>query len=82
MNAVFEKFSENMGEMMRAGEDSFMELIKSEIHECIEKLDTRVIFYVTPDNILKYNTNVQSSFCMSQGVPVKCCMWCGFQVIK
>lgn len=57
------------------------EFMKSEIHEC-EKNDGDIYIYITPDKVLKYIINSTSTILSSTGTEIKCCPFCGFEVIQ
>jgi hypothetical protein len=71
-----------LGNLLREGEYSFIELSQSSIHKCEMEKNHQLIFFVTPENKLKCITNLHSPFCLPISQEVKCCMWCGFEIEK
>ena len=62
--SIFEEMQNHISKAMKEGEDSFVELIQSEIHECDKKKNNNLIFFITPDKKLKVISNQTSPFMM------------------
>jgi len=81
MEDLQDKMSKAMTEALKSSENNFIEFLNSEVHDCPEKKDDRIIFFVSPEGKLKYTLNQTSVLGgFGYGSEVKCCFWCGFKV--
>lgn len=76
---IFDYVSESIARCLREGEDSQIEFLQSEIHECDKSKNNSIFFFTSPDGKFKCISNYSNTFCFPISQEVLCCMWCGYK---
>lgn len=77
--SILDTINSLLHQAMRDGEDSYVEFLQSELHECSEN-NSMNAFFITPQKQLKYISKITSIFAFPISSQIKCCPFCGFEV--